>query len=225
MCWTYLPPTIHQTMQYTITKESVDRASSPGFIDQIGAYTGTFTQAYEARATTGAIGIAFDFQDDAGQRARWTLWTHRADGTAIFGEGQMASMLACMKLRSIDSRPGTAKVYDFDQGALVEKDVEVYPDLLNRPIGVFLQSEEYEKRDGETGVRMVPVGFFQVGTRLVAKEIMDRITTASQYDSIVARLKHRPLRDDGGARPAARSTSASSSASSSIEDMDDDIPF
>lgn len=218
-------------MEYTANKEAIERASTGGMIDTIGPYEGTFSQAYQVTAQTGTIGIAFDFEDNAGQRARWTLWTHNAHGEEIFGSGHVSSILACMKLRGIKSQPGVAKVYDFDKQAVVDRNVEVYPDLLDKPIGVFLVTEDYERNDGEVGMKMTPAGFFQARTRLVAKEIMERITTPQQYDKIVARLKHRPLRPGSGgsgrsaAAPASQGSPARSSSPRSLEDMDDDIPF
>jgi len=197
-----------------------------GMINEMGKYIGVFTQAEEVKAKTGTEGIAFVFQTQAGQKARLSLYTLKADGTKLMGFDAVMAIMACLGLRNIDAKPGTVTRWNSETKAEEKVSARIFPELQGKPIGVLLETEDYPKDDGSTGTRMVLKNVFQASTGLTASEILDRKTTPEQIDKMVANLRHRPIRAPKGATPsAARQPAAAGTTGSGFEDMDDDIPF
>jgi hypothetical protein len=187
-------------------------------IDSIGKYVGVLTQAVDITASTGTKGVALRFES-SGQTANLSLYTAKANGEHIMGYQALMAIMACMKVRSIEPRPGTFKRWDNDARKEVTVQGQVFSDLCNKPIGLLLETEDYAKRDGGIGTRMVLAGIFQADTELTASEILDRKTTPEQLAKMVARLRHRPVK---GVRTPATAPAA---AGPGFDDMDDDIPF
>ncbi len=200
-----------------------DRAGA--FINEIGKYVGTFTQAVDVTAKTGTKGIAFQFESD-GQRANLPIYTMRSNGEKIMGFQVLSAIMTCLQLRQISEREGAYKEYDFDAKADVEKRGNVFPDLCNKPIGLLLETEDYLNGNGDPRKRMVITGVFQASTELTASEILDKKTKPEQLEKLVARLRHRPLK--GGAKQASNygpPAGHPASGGGGFADMDDDIPF
>ena len=89
---------------YAIDLAEAKRADSTGNqIKEIGKYLGTFTQAADITAKTGTKGIAFNFVTSTGQKARFSIYTMKADGTKLGGYGTLSAMMACclMQFRSV----------------------------------------------------------------------------------------------------------------------------
>ena len=119
--------------------------------------------------------------------------------------------------------------YDYEAKKEVQEDGTVFPDL-HKPIGVLLETEDYEKKDGSIGTRMVLKNVFQPGTELTASEILDKKTQPELLAKMVEGLRHRPLK--GARQPAPRQDDgfggppAGHPASSGFDEMDDgSIPF
>lgn len=188
-------------------------------ISEIGKYVGTFTQAEDLTAGSGTKGVGFRF-DANGQTANLSLYTTKTDGTKLMGYQSLMAIMTCMKLRGITPKPGTVKHWDNEARQEVTKQAQVFPDLCGKPIGLLLETEDYPKQNGGTGVRMVIAGIFQADTEFTASEILDRKTKPEQLGKMVARLRHRPVRE--GKAPAAAKPATTGSG---FDDMDDDIPF
>lgn len=211
---------------YQLDSNAARKADSTGNqINEIGKYVGKFTQAEDIVAKTGTRGIALSFESDAGQKARISLYTMKADGAKIMGFDSLMAILTCMSLRGIKPQPGTVKVWDNDQKKEVERQGSVFSELCAKSIGLLLETEEYEKQDGSIANRMVLAGVFQAGTEFTASEILDRKTKPEHLEKMVARLHHRPLK--GSKKPAPMPAHAS------YDEYDapgqsvgmDDIPF
>jgi hypothetical protein len=190
-------------------------------ITEIGKYVGKFTQAEDITASTGTKGVALRFESN-GQTANLSLYTQRANGEHIMGYQALMALMTCMSLRNITPKPGTVKYWDNDAKAEATRQGQVFPDLCNKPIGLLLETEDYPKKDGTTGTRMVLAGMFQPSTELTASEILDKKTKPEQLEKMVARLRHRPLK---GAKPAASHAPAAGGGGTGFDDMEDDIPF
>jgi hypothetical protein len=193
--------------------------SGGGRISECGAYKGKFIRAQAIEATTGTKGIDIDFISDAKQRARFTIYTERADGTRIFGFNQLMSIMTCMSLRELsDPKMITARIYDFDAGREVDQDVMQFSELLNKPIGMLFEMEEYKLDKWKP----VMAGAFQADTELMASEILDRKTAPEALAKRIHALRDRPMKTQGSTalRPAPEP-----SRSGGIVGMDDDIPW
>lgn len=200
----------------TTAAKKADQTSSR--INELGKYVGQFKQAEDITASTGTKGIALRFEAN-GQTADLSIYTQRANGEQIMGFQVLMAIMTCMQLRNIAPKTGMVKHWDNETRQEVEKQAQVFQDLCGKDIGLLLETEDYAKKDGGIGTRMVIAGIFQAKTELTASEILDRKTVPEHLAKMVARLRHRPIK---GAAPARRE---SSSAPSGFDAMDDDIPF
>ena len=214
---------------YELNADSARKADSGGSINEIGKYVGTFTQAEDVTAKSGTKGVSLTFESNAGQKARLSLYTKKADGTTIMGFDVLMAIMTCLKLRSIKPEPGVVKSWDNDQRKEVEKHSAVFPGLCGKQIGLLLETEDYLKQDGTQAQhpRIIIKSVFQAETELTASEILDRKTTPASLPKMVEGLRHRPLKT--APKPQYQTTSDhgfdnASRPSSGFED-DEMIPF
>ncbi len=213
-------------MNYQLDQSAARKADTRGgFISEIGAYAGRFTRAQAISASTGTKGVGFTFVSDTGQKSDVTLYTIKHDGTELLGLQALMAILTCLSLRGVESKPGKVNRFDPQLGREVVADATIYPDLLEKPIGLLLETREYEKNDGSgIGMAMEIAGVFQPITRFMASEILDRVIKPEKLEKAIAGLRHRPLKPAKGRAPAPASQAATAGAGA-FDDMDDDIPF
>lgn len=205
---------------YALDTTAAKKADQTGSrINELGKYVGQFKQAEDITASTGTKGIALRFEAN-GQTADLSIYTQRSNGEQIMGYQTLMAIMTCLQLRNIAPKPGMVKHWDNDTRQEVDKQAQVFPELCGKDIGLLLETEDYTKKDGGVGTRMVIAGIFQAKTELTASEILDRKTTPEHLAKMVARLRHRPAK--GAATPARRE---SSSAPSGFDAMDEEIPF
>ena len=198
---------------------AADQRSS--VITETGKYIGTFPRAEKITAQSGTEGIDFSFKSNDGRTCRFALYTRKKDGSVIkIGMSFVMAMLTCLQVRQIDAKPAKVLKWDMDQGKDVEDTVPCFVDLMNKPVGLLLEAEEYEKNNGGTGKRMVLAGVFQANTELTSSEILDRKTAPAQLEKMVATLRDRPLNKGRSSAPV-----RSSGADESQGFADQDIPF
>ena len=214
---------------YQLDANAARHADTAGAtIKEIGKYVGEFVQAKDVVTKKGGRGIEFIFKSQGGQKANLAIYTTGANGDRYQGYYALMAIMTCLQLRGIKPAPGKVTRYDFDTKKEVQEDGTLFPDL-HKPIGVLLETEDYEKQDGSVGTRMVLKNVFQASTELTASEILDKKTQPGMLAKMVEGLRHRPLK---GARPAAPRQDdgfggppAGHPASSGFDGMDDDIPF
>ena len=214
---------------YQLDTQAARHADTAGAtIKEIGKYVGEFIQAEDIKTKNGGRGVAFVFKSAAGQKANLAIYTTSADGERYQGYDMLMAIMTCMQLRGIKPAPGKVTKWDYEAKKTVQEDGTLFPDL-HKPIGVLLETEDYEKQDGKTGTRMVLKNVFQPGTELTASEILDKKTQPVALAKMVECLRHRPLK---GARPTPQRTAETAGgppavhpASSGFDDMSDDIPF
>ena len=215
---------------YTLDVQAARHADTAGAtIKEIGKYVGEFIQAKDVVTKKGGRGIEFIFKSQGGQKANLAIYTTGANGDRYQGYDALMAIMTCLQLRGIKPAPGKVTRYDFEAKKEVVEDGTVFPDLHN-PIGVLLETEDYEKKDGSVGTRMVLKNVFQPGTELTASEILDKKTQPELLAKMVEGLRHRPLK--GARQPAPRQDDgfggppAGHPASSGFDEMDDgSIPF
>jgi hypothetical protein len=215
---------------YQLDVQAARHADTAGAtIKEIGKYVGEFVQAKDVVTKKGGRGIEFIFKSQGGQKANLAIYTTGANGDRYQGYDALMAIMTCLQLRGIKPAPGKVTRYDFDTKKEVTEDGTVFPDL-HKPIGVLLETEDYEKKDLSIGTRMVLKNVFQPSTELTASEILDKKTTPAALAKMVEGLRHRPLKgartnaaprgDDGTGGPP-----AGHPASSGFDGMEDDIPF
>lgn len=215
---------------YTLDVQAARHADTAGAtIKEIGKYVGEFIQAKDVVTKKGGRGIEFIFKSQGGQKANLAIYTTGANGDRYQGYDALMAIMTCLQLRGIKPAPGKVTRYDFEAKKEVVEDGTVFPDL-HKPIGVLLETEDYEKKDGSIGTRMVLKNVFQPSTELTASEILDKKTQPELLAKMVEGLRHRPLK--GARQPAPRQNDgfggppAGHPASSGFDEMDDgSIPF
>jgi hypothetical protein len=190
---------------YALDQNAAKKADQiGGSIKEIGKYIGTFTQAEDIEAASGTRGVALSF-DSNGQKTRLSLYTVMKDGKKIMGFDALMAIMTCMNVGNIKPVAGKVRSWDYDNNVEVIKDGKVFPELVNKPIGVLLETEDYEDRNGAVKTRMALKGVFQAETEFTASEIIDKKTKPEQLPRMVAALRHHPLK--GAKKPSGDSSS------------------
>ena len=194
-----------------------------GRIETSGAYLGRITLAKERSARTGTQGIEFTFEAEDGRMARYlTLWVARANGEKIeYPYSLLSALMVCLDLKTIESAPAMVDEWTPATGMWVPAEAQIFPALMNKPIGVLLQREEREW-EGRTYVGMKIVQFFDPRDRGTPAEILSGDRSGQSLAKMLANLRETVVRH--GAPPAGTVPAGDNSGGfSGIEE--DDIPF
>lgn len=207
-----------QPMSYSVNRDGAIRASGTPRISAKGAYVGTFTRAEHTVSRKNTSGIDFSFVSEDGAQADFlTVWTHKGDGEELSGRALLDALMTCMAVRNLEPKRGRVEKYNRDTGTRELTDATLYPDLMDKPIGLLLIVEEYLGSDGTKKSKMMIAGCFEPVSRKTAKEIWEK-TPAKALPALVAGLKDRPL-------PAAAQRSAPPDYGQDAYGGDLDIPF
>ncbi len=192
-------------------------------INETGKYIGVITRAEEVTSKQGTKGVEISFRSDDGQTADYlTMWTSSASNPQLYGFKQLMAIMACCKVRTITATPGQVEKYDRDSGSMAKMAATIYPELTGKRIGLLLQVEEYQKRDGSIGEKMGLAGAFEADTKYTASEIMDKAIKPEKLARMVASLKDRRLSASTTTHAAPASAAPHGGFAS---DLDEDIPF
>lgn len=205
------------------------------YLSETGKYKGKFIRAEKLiSGNKGTHGVGFTFESDSKQTTRFDIWTMSAQNEQLMGYKAINAIMACMKLKTLSIGRAEVERTDWDTKQKYKEEAEVFPELLDKPIGLVLVNTEYEKmrdgqKTGETGWRLELVAPFEASTEFTASEILDRATQPKKLASIVALLADRPMRN----RPAQRQAPgghhdappAGHPANGGFSSPDDDIPF
>lgn len=196
-------------MEYTLDVAAAKQADQTSrFIKDTGKYKGRFIKAEALVAASGTKGIAFTFEAEDKQTANFSVYTTKSDGEKLRGYQTVMAVMACLMLNRVNPAVmGEASKYDFDSKQDVKYQAPLLMDLMNKPIGVVLQSCEYAKEKdrvptGEYGWKIELQGAFQASTELTATEVLTKKTTPQLLAGIIANLADRPLKNKStGSRP------------------------
>jgi len=194
-----------------------------GRIETSGAYLGRLTLAKERTAKTGTKGIEFTFEAEDGQVARYlTLWLARANGEKIeYPYSLLSALMVCLDVKAIESAPSTVDEWNPASGIWAPVEAQIFPALMNKPIGVLLQREEREW-EGRTHVSMKIVQFFDPRDRGTPAEILSGDRSGQSLAKMLGNLRETVVRH--GAPPAAAAP-AGEGPGGFADIEDDDIPF
>lgn len=191
------------------------------YISEIGKYKGVFTIAEKVVSNEkGTHGVRFTFRSDEEQLANFDIWTKSASGEEYFGLNQLNALMTCMRIKSIQPAEGIIKRWDSIAKQEVPYTGQIFSDLMNKPIGILFETEDFEKKDGAILTKVAFAGCFEAGSELIATEILDKAIHPERLSHLVSLLKHRPLKKKKG--PAAPTDNGFS-----VPDYfnDDDIPL
>lgn len=183
---------------YNLNPEHAKSADSGGNrITETGKYIGKFIRAEAVTSKQKTEGLEFTFVSNAGQEADFlSCWTYNVEGKELFGLKVLNALMTCMKVRSI--APSEATIEKFDNGEKKQVKTTIFRDLMDKPIGLLLQREAYEKNNGAEGYKFNIVGCFEASTELTASEILDKKTTPERLGRMVASLKDKPASKRSG---------------------------
>jgi hypothetical protein len=204
---------------YTLDTKAASAADNiVSRIDQTGKYVGTLTRVEIVTSKNETEGVEFSFKSDDGATADFlSLWTYNAKGEALPSLKTLNAMMTVCKAKTLTPTAGQVEKWDSGSGQRGKFPATIFPELTNKRIGLLLQREEYEKRDGSIGAKVNIVGCFDPDTELTASEILARKTEPETLSRMVTALRDKPMKGKQEKREVM--------APSGMDDMDDDIPF
>jgi hypothetical protein len=215
---------------YNIDGKAAANANSAGKrITETGPYVGKIRFAFYEKNEKGTESVHLLFRADNGQEAGpLALYTHNSQGVALPSYDMFNAILCCAKVKTISPKASHVELYDYNSQTMVSKSKEVYPELADKPVGLFLRLEEYQANNGEIKQRLIIDGAFDPATKLMANEIMARATEPASYriksdwlaKNPVKRMKNKPM-----ASAQANQGGYSSPPPTDADFVDDDIPF
>ncbi|TGV07690.1 hypothetical protein E4695_08620 [Alcaligenaceae bacterium 429] len=172
---------------YTVDQTAARQANANNYINESGKYIGNFTMVESIKSRNGTEGVEFSFKSNDGQQANYlTLWTYNEKGEALYGFKVLNAIMVCAGIQGI--APQTANITD---AGGTNRAATIFPEFANRPIGLVLQKEFYIKQNGDEGFKFNILAPFQHHSELMAKEILDGVTTPKALGGIIATLKDK----------------------------------
>lgn len=209
-------------MEYTLDPNAAKKADSiNNRIDSLGKYLGMLTRAEPIVSKKGSKGVDMSFKSDNGASADYlTIWTHNSEGKQLQGFNVLMAIMTCLRVKELKAEQGEVEKYDHNDKKRVKVIVPLFKSLMNKPVGLLLHMEEYEKKDHSTSWKpAISAPFDKDG--FTASEILTKAQKAETLDKMLASLRDRPLKASASA-PRASSEPVSAGP---FDDMDDDIPF
>lgn len=198
------------------TKLAAEADKRNSRITKTGAYPGMIVRAVEIpKNANGTRGIEIEFKADTGESDRLPLYTHKGTGEGLPSLKVVNAIMTCAKVRSLTEKPAMVKRWDKETQKEVDKQVNVFPELEGKPMGLLIEMEE-SVYQGKTQHRPVLVGAFDPVGRFMASEILGKVTKPEALDKFIGTLRDRTSKK---AAPVA------SQSSSAADDPFGDIDF
>jgi len=191
-------------------------------IEQTGKYLGMLTRAEPVTSAKGSKGVDISFKADTGATADYlTIWTHNGEGKPLMGFNTLMALMTCLKVKNINAENGDIEKYDPDTKQRAKVNVPLFKDMMNKPIGLLLQMEEYAKNAGGTAWKPSIFAAFSTD-EFTASEILNQAKKPETLARMVLALKDKPLKGNA-AKPAAAPASMSENPGADM--LDSEIPF
>lgn len=180
---------------YTLdTKAAADADVIFSKIEQKGKYLGIITRAEQVTSKKKTKGVDISFKANSGEVADYlTIWTHNAEGKQLMGFNTLMAIMTCLRVRELNSSSGEIEKYDQDQKKRVKAIVPIFRDLMDKPIGLLMHMEEYEKTSGGTAWKPVIAAAFDKD-EFTASEILNKSKSPATLEKMLSSLKDRPLK-------------------------------
>lgn len=173
-----------------------------------GAYVGTFRKVWAIESQSGAQGLSFIFEIPGNGTLEFSQYTIGKDGNEIRGMNFVNAMMFMLGLRNLKSEPDTAEVWDADEGKRVKVEVEAFPSMCGKPIGLMFQ-RELSTYNGKNRDNLNLECVFQPETKLLLSEIKGCKTVPVKYDRMLKICqKVKDTRKAEAAEPAQPSVGA-----------------
>lgn len=217
------------SMTYSVNRDGAIKASGTPRILVKGAYPGVFTRAEAITSSRGTSGIDFSFISDDGAAADFlTIWTVNAKGEDLPGRNQVSALMTCMAVREMTVKRARIEKYNVEAGLRELMDADIFPDLMNKRIGLLLINEEYLNASNVLKTKLVIVNMFDAASGKTAKEIWEK-AAARDLPALTAALRDKPLSADKlhAVNPGITARQAATHADHDpfALDQSDEIPF
>lgn len=138
-------------MNFSYDENEALQGGASGYITETGAYVGKITAAKWVEAQSGAKALELSFESEGGERANYLslYYLDKVGKEVDFQMKLIQAIMGCCGVKNITHQPS-------ENGLIC-------PELIGRPIGLFLQKVLYTKQDGSDGFR------FQIVTPYSAK--------------------------------------------------------
>lgn len=211
-------------MDYTLDPSAAKKADVINArIENSGKYYGVFTRAEPVTSPKGTKGVDLSFKADGGESADYlTLWTHNKEGKQLMGFNTLMAIMMCLRVKGLTAESGVTEKYVKESGKREKVTVQLFNDLMNKPLFLLIQMEESEY-DGKYTWKPVIFGVCDKDG-FTASEISNRATKAENADKMLAALKDKPAKR-AGATAKNEAPESGQSFSDKADDFSDDIPW
>lgn len=210
-------------MDYTLDAKAAAQADSLfSKIEEKGRYLGTLTRAEQVVSKKGSKGVDLSFKTETGATADYlSIWTHNGEGKQLQGFNTLMAIMTCLRVKNLKAELGEVEKYDADLKQKVKQQVLLFKDLMNKPLGLLLHMEEYEKTAGGTAWKpAISAPFDKDG--FTASEILSKAQSATTLEKMEQGLRDRPLKN----KPSqSQDNGFSDQQQHAGNELSDDIPF
>lgn len=210
-------------MEYTLDTNAAKQADQLfSKIEQKGRYLGMLTRAEQVVSKKGSKGVDLSFKTETGATADYlSIWTHNNEGKQLQGFNLLMAIMTCLSVKGLKAELGEVEKYDNDLKQKVKSQVLLFKELMNKPIGLLIHMEEYEKTVGGTAWKpAISAPFDKDG--FTASEILNKAQSATTLDKMELTLRDRPLKSGTTQAPQ---PSSSAPTGGNFDDLGDDLPF
>lgn len=213
-------------MEYQLDTSAAKQADNLfSKIEEKGQYLGTLTRAEQVVSKKGTKGVDLSFKTDTGATADYlSIWTHNADGKQLQGFNTLMAIMTCLRVKSLKAELGEVEKYDATTQQRVKAQVLLFKELMNKPVGLLIHMEEYEKTQGGTAWKpSISAPFDKDG--FTASEILSKAQSATTLDKMATALRDRPLKNQP-AKPANDDYGFSPQSNTGTDPLGaDDVPW
>lgn len=213
---------------YSMNVNNAAKIGGTGRINTTGPYEGVFTRAEAVSSDKGTIGIEFDFKTTDGATASFlSVWTNKANGEPLSGSAVIDALMLLLRVKDMSPKNITVEKWDNESRQVEKMQLPCFVDLMSKPIGLLLQKEisEYQGKQKE---KMLIYGAYDIASRKTPREIVSKAPKAQALDTIIASLKDKIAKPQGGSASYAPPSSHggdSYGGGHAFDDLDDQIPF
>lgn len=192
-------------------------------IEEKGRYLGLITRAEQVVSKKGSKGVDLSFKTETGATADYlSIWTHNGEGKQLQGFNTLMAIMTCLRVKNLKAELGEVEKYDQDAKQRVKCKVLLFKELMNKPVGLLIHMEEYDKTAGGTAWKpAISAPFDKDG--FTASEILSQAKVASTLEKMEQGLRDRPLKSSTPS--PAMDHQSNQPIKASFDDLGDDIPF
>ncbi len=209
-------------MKFTLDQMKAKEADNlGGRITATGKYVGVIKSFEFGNFESGSQYVEIGFESHDKQSASMRIITMKKDGTeSSYGVNKIHALMTCLKIRESSMQKETRRKYDFTQRAEIDKVVYFAPEFEGKEVGLLIEMEGYENRNGEYKEKPALFASFEPQGEFTAKEILDKATKPEKLAELVATMQNRKPKT-----PKPQQQSYQSQGYENQSNADDDLPW